>query len=72
MTTSTDIDGMLSELDFAALNAVIARATELRDKRHAEAMEKLQHEASALGATIKLNGQQSARRGRRPKHHDNA
>lgn len=64
------IDSMLMAMDFATLTSLIARATELRNQRHAEAMEKLQHEASALGATIKMNGHKGASRARRPKQHD--
>lgn len=69
MTTSTDIDGLLVEMDLASLDAVIARATELRDQRHAERMEKLEQEAHALGATVKVNGHKP-RRKRSSKAHD--
>ena len=44
-----DLDALLKEMDFTTLNGLITRATELRDQRRAEAMEKLQKDAELLG-----------------------
>ncbi|MGE3702638.1 MAG: hypothetical protein AB7G08_28310 [Hyphomicrobiaceae bacterium] len=63
---SDDLDTLLSQMDFNRLNGLITRATELRDQRRAEAMERLQKDAELLGASVQdTNGKK--RRGRRPK-----
>ena len=64
-----EMNSKLEEMDLAGLDDLIARASELRQKRHAERMQKLQDEAHALGAVVKVNGK-GPRRGRKPKHHD--
>jgi hypothetical protein len=66
-----DLEGQLNQMDFSALNALIARATKLRDQRRSEAMVRLQTDAELLGATVKdTNGKK--RRGRKPKRQDTA
>ena len=56
-------------MDFGALNELITRATELRDQRRAEAMDRLQRDAELLGAAVQdTNG--SKRRTRKSKKRD--
>jgi hypothetical protein len=61
-----ELDEPLKQMDFSALDRLIARATELRDQRRAEAMERLQRDAELLGATVQ-DAQPKKTRGRKPK-----
>ena len=47
-----NMEANLTQLSIAELDQVIARATELRDQRRAEALERLRRDAEMLGASV--------------------
>jgi hypothetical protein len=61
-----DLEGTLAQMDFSALDRLIARAVELREQRRSEAMDRLQRDAELLGATVQ-DGHRKKPRGRKPK-----
>jgi hypothetical protein len=67
--TPREFEQIVAGMDLSMLDGLIAFATRIRGQKHAERMARLQEEAQALGATVKLKGG-SPRRGRKVKQPD--
>lgn len=70
MTTTTDIDGLIAELNFTDLIALQARVTELVQQRRTEEMARLEAAAELIGATIVDGNGHKPKRRRNSKHHE--